>query len=90
MLLAISNDAQLVKPKVALGILYKKLSEYLAVEEWHLVHDIAKLVWRDCGWADRILFNKKYTALYEHELVQAYTGEIHAIAKHMRDNIPIL
>ena len=86
--LAICNNAKLVKPKIAIGILWKKLYQYSAVEACHLIHDIAKIIWCDCRSANRYSFAEKYTTLYEHPFVRAYVSEVDAIAKHMQHDIP--
>ena len=86
-LLAICNAAKLVNPKIATGILDKKLHQHKTVEECHLVHDIAKIVWRGCN-NNRNTFADRYTALSESVLVQEYVAEINEIAEHMLENIP--
>ena len=86
-LLAICNGAELVEPHIAIGILYKKLHQHKTVEECHLVHDIAKIVWRNCK-NNRHIFADKYTALCESPFIREYVAEIDEIAQHMQDNIP--
>ena len=86
-LLAICNGAKLVESEIAIGILNRKLHQHKTVEECHLVHDIAKIVWRNCK-NNCYIFDNKYTALCNNLFVQEYVAEIDEIAEHMQDNIP--